>query len=94
MHACCLEHSYFPHTHFPHIEVWGANRTFRSESSGPVVLKSSREQVAPPQWAQCGMVLAITASAVTWVYVTPLYFVAGGPYSEKGGLDGAIEVVQ
>ena len=50
--------------------------------------------MAPPLWAQSVMVLAVVASAAAWVYLTPLYFVAGAEYSEKGGLAGAIDVVK
>jgi hypothetical protein len=39
------------------------------------------------------MVAAVIASAMTWIYITPLYFVSGGKYAETGGLDGAIEVL-
>lgn len=49
--------------------------------------------IAPPLWAQTFMVLAVVASASTWVYITPLYFVSGGNYSKTGGIAGAIEVV-
>jgi hypothetical protein len=41
--------------------------------------------MAPPLWAQSVMVLAVVASAAAWVYLTPLYFVAGAEYSERVG---------
>ena len=40
------------------------------------------------------MVLAVVASAILWIYLTPLYFISGGTYPEKGGFIGAMEVVK
>ena len=50
-------------------------------------------QVAPPLWAQSVMGLVVVASAVSWIHITPLYFIAGAEYPEEGGFTGAIDVV-
>jgi len=49
--------------------------------------------VAPPLWAQSVMGLVVVASAVSWIHITPLYFIAGAEYPEEGGFTGAIDVV-